>query len=123
MSARYHGIVWIDPRQANVFQISTTEESKITINSHVSVQRLHHQNAAMNPHPVDTQFFGRIVAALNHTGGTLIAGPGEAKFELNRYLKRHRPDLDAQVYGADTPDPPGDAGLVALAREYFQMAA
>jgi hypothetical protein len=60
-------------------------------------------------HPVDTEYFARIASALNHVGGTLLAGPGEARFELGRYLGQSRPDLASHVHELDTPAHPGDA--------------
>lgn len=123
MSARHYAVVWIDHREADVFHLNETQETKFVVNSHNSVQRLHHQShrdASGRP-PVDTEFFVRIVSALNHTAGTLIAGPGEAKFEFERYLRRHRPDLAAHVHDIDTVDHPSDDGLIALAREHFRV--
>jgi stalled ribosome rescue protein Dom34 len=124
MSPRCYAIVWIDHREADVFRLNETEETKLVINSHTSVQRLHHQSHLDGSvhQPVDTEFFVRVVSALNHTGGTLVAGPGETKFEFERYLRRNRPDLAAHVDAIETVDHPGDAGLIALAREHFQIA-
>ena len=123
MRSPYHAIVWIDHREANVFHLSSTEETKVVINSHTSVQRLHHKGLADGGthQPVDTGFFVRIASALNHTGGTLIAGPGEAKFEFERYLRQNRPDLAAQVHRLEATEHGGDAGLIALAREHFRI--
>jgi len=125
MSARYYAIVWINHNAAEVFRINAIEESKLVVNSHTSMQSLHHRGDANGGerHPADTDYFARIASTLNHVGGTLIAGPGEARFELGRYLSETRPDLAAHVYELDTPAHPGDVGLVALARDYFHLSA
>jgi stalled ribosome rescue protein Dom34 len=124
MSARYYAIVWITHNAAEVFRLNALEQSKLVVNSHTSQQSLHHRAPAdgREHHPVDTEYFARIAATLNHVGGTLLTGPGEARFELGRYLGETRPDLAAHVSELDTPDHPGDAALVALAREHFQLA-
>ena len=125
MGNRFHAMVWINHRDAEVLHFSAAEESKVVINSHLSVQRLHQQSHAdgSKHQPVDTDFFYRIASALNHTGGTLLAGPGDAKFELERYLRQNRPDLAAHVHDVGTLDRPGDAQLIELAREHFRIAA
>jgi stalled ribosome rescue protein Dom34 len=123
MSARNYAIVWINHNAAEVFRINAIEESKRVVNSHTSLQSLHHRAAADGGerHPVDTDYFERIASTLNHVGGTLLAGPGEARFELGRYLGQERPDLAAHVHELETPDHPGDAELVSLARDYFHL--
>lgn len=57
-----------------------------------------------------------MIGALNHTGGTLITGPGDAKYDLRRYIEQRRPDLDAQVRETGTEGSSGDAALPALGR-------
>jgi stalled ribosome rescue protein Dom34 len=125
MSNRYHAVIWIDHRQAEVFHVNEKEQSKLVITSRLSGQRLHHQNRrAGDAHPpVDAEFFGRIASALNHTGGILVTGPGESRFELERYLRRTRPDLADHVELVDMDGHPGEAGLIAMARAHFSVAA
>jgi stalled ribosome rescue protein Dom34 len=125
VSHRFYAIVWIDHREAEVFHLSSTEESKVVINSHSSVQRLHQRSHAdgTQHQAIDTDFFARIVSALNHTGGTLLAGPGEAKHDLERYIRGNRPDLGAHVQGIETVGHPGDEELIAIARDHFRLAA
>ena len=125
MNHRFYAIVWIDHREADVFQLSSAEESKVVIHSHSSVQRLQHRSHAdaMERPAIDTEFFARIVSALNHTGGTLLAGPGEAKHDFERYVRSHRPDLGAHVQGIETVGHPGDEEMIAIARDHFRLAA
>lgn len=125
MSHRFHGLVWIDHREADVFRFDETSDTKVVINSHTSVQRLHHQNRpeASEREPADTEFFARIVSALDRTAGLMIAGPGEARHDFERYVRRNRPDLGAHVHGVDTVGHPDREELIALARDHFQIAA
>jgi stalled ribosome rescue protein Dom34 len=85
---------------------------------HTSVQRLHHQASQDHGQAVDEEFFRRIVAALKHTRGMLITGPGNAKFELKRYIEDHRPDLVPRVSETKL-DAPVEAGLRALANDFI----
>jgi stalled ribosome rescue protein Dom34 len=118
-----YAIVWIDHRQADVFHVNGTDEKKVVVNSHRSVQRLHHQNPGDGSavHPADTEFFARILSALEHPADVLVAGPGQAKFALGRYLREKRPDFAAHVDAADTVESPGEASVLVLARAHFPM--
>jgi len=125
MSARYHAIVWMNHNAAEVFRVSDGEDLKLVVNSHTSTQSLHHRGHSDGSRhlPVDTDYFARIASALNHVGGILLSGPGQARFELGRFLGETRPDLAAHMQELDTPGHPGDAALVALAREHFRLPA
>lgn len=128
MSARYYAIVWINHNAADVFRVNEIEQSKLVVNSHTSQQSLHHRGdgggdgGGHAQPPVDTDYFARIAASLNHVGGTLLTGPGEARFELGRYLGETRPDLAAHVLELETAKHPSDAALVAMARDHFHLA-
>lgn len=71
MNDVYHAVVWLDHSEAKVFRFDGAEESEVDIHSHSSLQRLHHRRdgweAGGNP-PDDTEFFQRIIGALDHTG-------------------------------------------------------
>jgi stalled ribosome rescue protein Dom34 len=124
MSARYHAVVWINHHEAEVSRVNDDEDVSVVVSSHASMQRIHHRNGSDGEHAaIDAGFFARIVALLNHTAGTLLAGPGEAKFELQRYIEEHRPDLATHVHELEAPPHPGHGRLIALAREYFRVAA
>ena len=120
MSARFHGMVWIDHHEARVFHFNAQEDSEVVVNSHVSVQRLHHQSDHPAGDAVDIEFFQRIVGALTHTGGTLITGPGSVKYALAKYMNQHRPDLAARV-SDQTLANAGDAEVLALARDFYKL--
>jgi stalled ribosome rescue protein Dom34 len=118
-----YAIVWIDHRQADVFRIHGGEENKVVVHSHHSVQRLHHQNPDEGSavHPADTEFFARILSAVESPAGVLVAGPGQAKYALRRYLREKRPDVAAHVDHEETGEPPGEASVIALALAQFPL--
>ncbi len=119
MSPRYYAIVWINHNAAEVFRINAIEESKRVVNSLTSLQSLHHRGhvEGSEHHPVDMEYFARIASALNHVGGTLLAGPGEARFELGRYLGQSRPDLAvAAVVTIERPFRIAAKGLARIVR-------
>ena len=121
MSEFLDAVIFIDRHLAKIFHVSPTHDVKVLI-EHTSAQRRHHQadHEDGTKHAVDEEFLHRIVASLDHTGHTLIAGPGNSKFELQTYMERHKPDLAARISGVETLDAATDSGIVAMARQFFR---
>jgi stalled ribosome rescue protein Dom34 len=122
MSNHYHALVWIDHREAKVFQFNTTDVNRATVRSTHPDQHIHHKaNAGDSGHaPVDQEFFKRVAQAISQAGAILITGPANAKTELVSYLKRVQPHLAERISGVETLDHPSDGALVALARSFFK---
>jgi stalled ribosome rescue protein Dom34 len=125
MSSIYHAVVWVDHGEAKIYRFGRDSDSEVDIHSHISLQRLHHQRtgwqAGGNP-PDDTEFFQRILGALDHAGRTILTGPGNAKDALKRFLDRTRPTgswvLDPEPMSAPTTD-----ALLTLGNRYFEHQA
>ncbi len=117
MSTRFKAIVWIDHEQARIVRLGESGGEEFVIHSHCSVQRQHQLagEEAGGRASGDVQFFHRIVDSLHHIGSTLLTGPGNAKFELRRYMTRQRPELAAHVATITAPDRADDAALLSLA--------
>jgi hypothetical protein len=121
MSEYSDAVVFIDRREAKVFQFDARDDLKLVF-EHGSAQRPHHEadHEAATTHAVDDEFLKTVAGALGHEGYTLIVGPGNSKFELQTYLGRARPDLSARISGVETLSDPKDSGILALAREFFR---
>jgi stalled ribosome rescue protein Dom34 len=121
MSEYVDAIIFIDRHLAKVFHVSATDEVKCLI-EHTSAKRRHHQadHEDGTQHAVDDEFLHRIVASLDLAGHTLIAGPGNSKFELQTYMERHNPKLAARISGVETLNSATDSGIVAMARQFFR---
>ncbi len=121
MSDGYHAVVWLDHSEAKVFRFDGAEKSEADIHSHTSLQRLHHRRtgweAGGNP-PEDTEFFERIISALDHPGGTVITGPGNAKSAFKAFLDHARPNIASHVVAVVDLDHPTADALLALGRRY-----
>lgn len=123
MSDVNHAVVWIDHSEAKVFRFSGDEESEVDVHSHASLQHLHHRKGGWEAGgnlPEHAEFLQRIAGALDHTGGTVVTGPGNAKVELKAYLDQHSPDVASRVYAVETLDHPSADALFALGRRYFK---
>jgi stalled ribosome rescue protein Dom34 len=122
MSNHYHALVWIDHREAKVFQFNATDVDHTTVRSSHPDQHIHHKaNSGDSGHAaVDEEFFKRVAQAIAQAGAILIAGPANAKTELVAYLKRVQPHLAERISGVETLDHPSDGALLALARAFFK---
>jgi len=121
MRTRRLCIVWIDHTEAKVLHFRGVEESKLVIHSRNSVQRLHQQAAGSAAAAEDGEFFGRIASAIDATRGTVLTGPGTAKFGLLHFLTQHHSGIGARVLEA-APEQDGDAELLAMAHGVFDSA-
>ncbi len=125
MSDIHHAVVWLDHTEAKVFRFDGAAESEADIHTHTSLQRLHHRREGWEAGgnlPDDTEFFQRIIGALDHTGNTVITGPGNAKTALKTFIDHHRPELASRVLEAETLDHASPQLLLALGRRYFRSA-
>ena len=120
MSEYLDAIVFIDRCEAKVFHFSVADDVKLAF-THDSAQRRHHRadHEDGTKHAVDENYLRRIVGSLDHTGHTLIVGPGNSKFELQTYLERHKPDLASRISGVETLDDATDAAILAMGRHFF----
>jgi stalled ribosome rescue protein Dom34 len=122
MPNHFHVVVWIDHREAKIFQFNATDVDHTTVRSSHPDQHIHHKaNAGDSGHaPVDNEFFKRVALAIAQAGAILITGPANAKTELVSYIKRHHPHFAERISGVETLDHPSDGALLALARTFFK---
>lgn len=122
MPPHHHAIVWIDHREAKIFEFSTTDVERIVVQSHETGHHAHHKAnvPGSGHHGVDTEFFGRVTKALGEAGAILITGPSTAKLELKNHIAEHLPELAKRISSVEALDHPSDAALLALARKFFK---
>src|SRR6202000_301308 len=79
--SHYHALVWIDHREAKIFQFDATDVDRATVRSTHPHQHIHHHaNAGDSGHvPVDKEFLHHVAQALATAGAILITGPAGAK--------------------------------------------
>ena len=120
----FHAAVWIDHREARIYDIGRDEVETFTVHAHAKHRQVHHKHGVLGSGHVegDTNFFADIVGHLASAGRILITGPGSAKLEFMRFLHKHAPLVEARVVGLETVDHPTDGQLVAHARKYFEVA-
>lgn len=117
----FHVCVWIDQREAKIFELTATEVAA----SHVEDGRPNHHIHRKADHvdkgtvQMDPHLLGDVAAKLKAAKGILIVGPGKAKTVLKTYLDDHHPEVAKYVWDVQASDHPSDAQLVASARSWF----
>ena len=103
MTPHYHALVWIDHREAKVFQFDATDVDRSTVRSTHPDQHLHHKaNSGDSGHaPLDKEFLKHVAQALSTAGAILITGPAGAKTELDTYIKQTQPELAKRISGVE----------------------
>ncbi len=122
MTRHYHALVWIDHREAKVFEFNATEVDRKVIGSTHPGEHLHHKaNAGDSGHaPLDKQFLRHVSKAVASAGAILITGPASAKKELQRLIEEEQPELAKRISAVQTVDHLSDGDLVALGRTFFK---
>jgi stalled ribosome rescue protein Dom34 len=123
MTSQYS--VWIDHKEARIFQIQPDTTDATTV--HAGLKSTHHRHpkgaAEGKDHPEDAKrFFQEVAGVLEGAQEILVLGPSTAKLELSRYLHKHAPKLEARIVGIETVDHPSDGQVVAYAKKYFDRS-
>jgi stalled ribosome rescue protein Dom34 len=122
VNTHYHALIWIDHREAKVFQFNATDVERTIIPSTHPEQHLHHKaNSGDSGHaPVDTKFLSRVSDAVSKAGAILITGPAGAKVELRTFIEMQHPELAKHISGIQTVDHLSDGELLNLGRSFFK---
>jgi hypothetical protein len=127
--------LWIDHRKAVIVKIEDeaveTQEIESNIEKHARFSSGTHSNASNNPQgPAsedsrDRQFEGHLdkyyekIESIIHDADSIwIIGPGEAKIELENYLKSHA--FCGCIAGVEPADKLTDKQIASKVRKYFQ---
>lgn len=117
-----HALIWIDQKEARIFEIDTDAIDKSIIHSpgpHIH-RHANEQDLRIRNHPDDEhRYFDQVARALDGRGQVLLVGPSQTKLHFLRYVQQHDHALDARIIGIETADHPTDAQLVAHLRHYF----
>jgi hypothetical protein len=122
MSKHFHTVVWIDHREAKIFNFNADQYDGQTVRSTHPDQHLHHKaNAGGSGHaPPDHEFYKHVAKCVADAGAVLVVGPAGAKLELAKWIKEHDARLAGRLSGVETLDHPSDGSIVAFARHFFK---
>lgn len=118
----FHICVWLDHSGAKLFQIGAHEAELTNIEDSRPRHHIHRSadHLGLGKVSVDPQMLAEVAAQLQNATAILLAGPGQAKLELENYLQLHFPAVAARVWGVEPSDHPTDAQIVAWARSWFK---
>jgi hypothetical protein len=128
--------LWIDHRKAKVVAVTDKGEEIGLVISNVEKQLRRSGDSPLKG-PYDSQqvpagnsrqrkltghlnlYYDAVIASIRGAEAILIFGPGEAKGELKRRLKRD--NLGGRIVGFETVDKMTDRQIVAKVRKYFPV--
>jgi hypothetical protein len=119
----FHAIVWIDHREAKIYEVGASGVQKLVIHSDAApAHHIHHKAGSIGSgHAADDQtFFASIAKTLQPVGEVLIVGPSTEKTAFAEFLQKHDKAAAAKVVGVEKADHPSDGEVVNYARKYFK---
>ena len=118
MTDHYHAVIWMDHAQAKVFRFNATQAEPLKIHTHLTGRHMQHKaNTTGSGHKSpDKEFYGEIIAAIEHSSAILLTGPGTGKVEFKHYLAEHAPKIDARIQGRRSHARAGRLNAAAGAR-------
>ena len=117
-----HAVVWLDFHQAKVFMIKAEDVEARRIKADAPHRRIHHKAQVRGSGHVrdDRTYFEAILAAIEEADSWLIAGPGETKKDLEKYLEGHGEEPKKKLVGVEPMDHPTEGELIKQARKLFE---
>lgn len=120
MTHHFHAVVWLDHREARIFEFGGGDVRFQRIRSE-NAGHIHHKAGSIGSGhaPADADYLAAIAKALAPAREILLTGPANAKTELSRWLDQHAPDIAERVLGVETLDRFRDGEIIAFARKFF----
>jgi stalled ribosome rescue protein Dom34 len=120
--APIHAVVWLDFHQAKIFLIKAEDVEARRIKADAPHRRIHHKAQVRGSGHVrdDRTYFEAILAAIEEADSWLIAGPGETKKDLEKYLEGHGEEPKKKLVGVEPMDHPTEGELIKRACKLFE---
>ncbi len=121
MTHHAHAVVWIDHRQAKIFEFDREDAQRRTIHHQDAEKQIHHKSGSIGSGHMreDEAYLQDVAEALSGTAEILIVGPGHVKWQLRAWLNLHMPKVSQRVMAVVHADHPSDGQIVDSARKYF----
>jgi stalled ribosome rescue protein Dom34 len=120
--ASTYAIVWLDFHQAKIFMIKAEDLEARRIKADEPHRRIHHKAQVRGSGHArdDRTYFEAILVAIGEADSWLIAGPGETKKDLEKYLEGHGEEPKKKLVGVEPMDHPTEGELIKQARKLFE---
>jgi hypothetical protein len=123
MTHHFHAVVWIDHREAFVFEFGTEGVNEMHIKSPDHEGHIHHKAGTVGSgHSHDAKaYLTAISNALRNSQEILIVGDGGARTELAHFIRDHVEALAPRVMGVEAMDKSSKGQIVAFAKTFFEQ--
>lgn len=118
----FHVCVWVDHDIAKIIQVEAHQAELTSVANHRPNHHVHRRadHVGLGSEPMDPHMMAEVGAQLADARAILLAGPGQAKFELRTYLQTNAPAVAANIWGVESSDHPTEPQLIAWARAWFK---
>ncbi len=123
MTHHFHAVVWIDHREAYVYEFGTEGVNEQHIKSPDHEGHIHHKAGTVGSgHAHDAKAYLTAIAnALRNSQEILIVGDGGARTELAHFIRDHVAALAPRIMGVEAMDKSSKGQIVAFARKFFEQ--
>jgi hypothetical protein len=124
MPDQFHAVVYIDHKEALVFELTATTATEHRIVAKGDHGHVHHKSGSgggAGHDSYDKDYFKAVAAALEPSQEILIVGHGTEKTQFAHFLRDHVPALAPRVKGVETMDQPSHGEIAAYARKFFKI--
>jgi len=127
--------IWIDHSKSHIVSIDEKEEHVLSIESHVDNNRVPGAlRSASSSHQLDAavesktrekrkhilhRYYQEIIKSIKNSEKVYIFGPGEAKIELEKEIKRSK-DFSSQLVAIEAADKMSENQITAKVKKYFK---
>ena len=123
MSDHFHAVVYIDHREALIFEFAENDVTEHRVRPKDREGNLHHKAGSVGSghEHNDKAYFLAVATALKPSHEILIVGHGTEKAEFAHFVRDHVPALAPRIMGVETMDSPSHGEIVAFARKFFDI--
>jgi hypothetical protein len=114
--SRTHAVVWLDQREANIFEFGDDELHRKSIRADAPFRRVRRPAGAANG---EASYFDDILKTVASATDWAIMGPSPVAREFGKYVERHQPRLGRRLVGVESMARPADPELQARVAKLF----
>ena len=114
--SRTHAIVWLDQREANIFEFGDTDIHRKRLTTGAPFRRVRRSAGASNG---TASYFDDILRTVASATDWAIVGPSAAAKEFGKYVERNQPRLRRRLVGVEPVRRQAESELLARAAKLF----
>ena len=116
-----HVLVWIDHQRARLIELTNGETNAIRLGSDAPPGARRASTPDARPIDVQIALFADVADTISDAASVVIAGPGNDRQALARYLKANHPTIGGRIIAVEQMGQATDTMLRTYARTYFRL--